>query len=205
MNGINWSPEAFTDGGPTPSNTIESEFLNSFHNFGLEQCINVPTHIKGRTLDLLLTSNRNMLKDIKVLDVTNSCKSDHFPITCKISTNIEYVKNSKRKILNFKRADWAGLNRDLSCVNWNSIFSHYAEPENCWLIFKAILSDRISKYIPSITIKHAYKCPWFDAEVHDAYRDKKGPMRSGGTQAMTLTISNSAILGKISKKFLTKS
>ena len=34
---------------------------------------------------------------------------------------------------------------------------------------------------------------------------KKGPMRSGGTQAMTLTISNSAILGKISKKFLTKS
>ena len=173
LNGINWSPEAFTDGGPTPSNTIESEFLNSFHNFGLEQCINVPTHIKGRTLDLLLTSNRNMLKDIKVLDVTNSCKSDHLPITCKIITNIEYVKNSKRKILNFKRADWAGLNRDLSCVNWNSIFSHYAEPENCWLIFKAILSDRISKYIPSITIKHAYKCPWFDAEVHDAYRDKK--------------------------------
>ena len=63
--------------------------------------MNVQTHIKGRTLDLLLTSNRNMLKDIKVLDVTNSCKSDHLPITCKIITNIKYIETSKRKILNF--------------------------------------------------------------------------------------------------------
>ena len=170
LSGLDWSPD---NGGCIPSSMIEIEFVNSFHNFGLEQCINFPTHIKGRTLDLFLTSNKNLVKDIQVLDSSNSCKSDHFPITCKVVTNFRYVKNSKRKILNFKRADWLGLNRDISEVNWNSLFLQLVEPEHCWLAFKAILSDRIAKYIPNITIKLEYKCPWFDSEVHDVYRDKK--------------------------------
>ena len=37
------------------SGGIEKSFVDSFQEFGLEQCISEPTHTKGRTLDLLLT------------------------------------------------------------------------------------------------------------------------------------------------------
>ena len=35
---------------------MEKLFVDSFNELGLSQCINVPTHIKGRTLDLLVTN-----------------------------------------------------------------------------------------------------------------------------------------------------
>ena len=171
LSGVNWFPE--DSEGVTSSSSIEEEFVNSFHNFGLEQCIDSPTHIQGRTLDLLLTNSKNMIKDLKVLHTTSICKSDHFPVTFNVSSRIKYSKHSKRQIFNFKRADWAALNRDLSNIDWNSIFSHFADPEYCWLAFKSILSNRITKYIPRLTIKLAYMSPWFDAEAHDAYRKKK--------------------------------
>ena len=39
----------------------EKLFVDSFNELGLSQCINVPTHIKGRTLDLIVTNNKPLL------------------------------------------------------------------------------------------------------------------------------------------------
>ena len=38
-------------------NRMDKLFVESFDELGLHQCINVPTHDKGKTLDLLLTNN----------------------------------------------------------------------------------------------------------------------------------------------------
>ena len=44
----------------------EKMFVDSFNELDLSQCINVPTHIKGRTLDLLITNSQPLLLNTKV-------------------------------------------------------------------------------------------------------------------------------------------
>ena len=78
----------------------------------------------------------------------------------------------KRKLLNFKKADWEALNHDLCHTNWNAMLD-CREPELAWSSFKSRLSHLINKYIPTITVKGDFKSPWFDSEAYEAYRTKK--------------------------------
>ncbi len=164
----NWS----TTSNPIASNATDRLFIDSFHEFDLTQCITSPTHIKGKILDLLLTNSASLLQNVQILSNTSICKSDHFPITFEVSSHVKYIKPPKRKILNFKRADWDALNKDLSNVNWSNLID-CAEPELSWRTFKSILFKFIEKHIPTITIKMGYKSPWFDSESNNAYMKKK--------------------------------
>ena len=48
-------------------NPIEKRVVESFTDKGIDQCITEPTHIKGRTLDLLLTNNQMFIPNYKGL------------------------------------------------------------------------------------------------------------------------------------------
>ena len=113
-----------------------------------------------------------MVNDLSVLDHNSVCRSDHYPIEFKINCNIKRIKATKRKILNFKRADWEGLNNDLSSIEWASIFRQ-KDIDQCWNVFKFILLKLANKHIPVITIKSEFQPPWFDSECHAACRHKE--------------------------------
>ena len=154
------------------TNPTEKLFVDSFFECGLSQCITQPTHIKGRTLDILLTNHSQLIDKLEVLDESSICKSDHLPITFNIKVKVTSKKPVKRKTLHFKRADWDALNSDLCGVDWNAMLD-CIEPELAWCKFKSTLFHYVDKHIPTITISSAYRSPWSDSEVHDAYRDKK--------------------------------
>ena len=170
LNGVDWFSE---DGIVTPCTLIEEDFVTTFHNFDLEQCISSPTHVKGNILDLLLCNNKNLVRDLKVLKNSGACKSDHYPIAFNVVTKITYSKCPKRKIYNFKKANWMAINEDLNSIDWKSMFLKLGDPEYCWLALKSVISKSMSKHIPTITLKLAYRNPWFDSEVHEAYLKKK--------------------------------
>ena len=48
------------------SKTTVKLFVESFTDKGLDQCITMPIHIKGRTLDLLLTNNKSLISNLQV-------------------------------------------------------------------------------------------------------------------------------------------
>ena len=154
------------------SSKIERLFIDSFFELGLDQCITDPTHIKGRTLDLLVTNYSSCISNLKVFSDKYLCKSDHYLVTFQVNANVKYNKTPKRKILNFKKANWDALNNDLSIVNWNAILD-CLEPELAWRAFKHVLSVLVHKHIPVITIKTAFTSPWFDSECFEAYREKE--------------------------------
>jgi hypothetical protein len=68
--------------------SIEQVFVDSFTELGLKQCISGPTHIKGNTLDILLTNFEPAVNDLSLLEHDSVCKSDHFPIKFNIRCNI---------------------------------------------------------------------------------------------------------------------
>ena len=139
---------------------------------GLHQCIDVPTHCKGKTLDLLLTNTESLVSNVRVSEQFTICKSDHFPISFDVKANVKFKKPLKRKVYNFKRANWEQLNGDLRNVPWNSLIDR-TEPELAWRMFKSTLFKLVDKNIPKITLKGNFDSPWFDAECYDSYRCKE--------------------------------
>ena len=81
-------------------------------------------------------------------------------------------KFTKRKIYNFKRANWDQLNRDLGQVPWNALTDR-TDPETAWSNFKVVLFALVDKHIPKITTKCNFSPPWFDSECFEAYRTKE--------------------------------
>ena len=79
---------------------------------------------------------------------------------------------NKRKIFNYKKANWDGLNRDLNSVRWDQ-YLKYNEANSGWVKFKDILFHMINKHIPTITVKDNLQPPWFDNDVFRLCRKKK--------------------------------
>ena len=173
LSGVAWPISANQD----ISRGIEKLFVDSFEDRGLDQCLTVPTHIKGRTLDILLTNSQSLISSLHVLEKDSICKSDHFPITCEIKTNFKTKPIPKRKIYNFKKANWEGLVKSLEEVEWDRCLNN-REPEYAWKNFKIIFFHLVDTYIPTITIKSTFSSPWFDSECYEAYRAKKRSHRS---------------------------
>ena len=167
LNGIHWPIEDdYVIRDPT-----ELSFVDSFKELGLTQCITMPTHIKGKTLDLVLTNYAPLIDNLSVSGTDSICKSDHFPITFDVKVNVKINKPMKRTVYNFKKASWDALNHDLCHTQWDAMLGT-VEPEVAWRRFKSTLFLNVDKYIPKISIKCEVQPPWFDSEVHEAYRSK---------------------------------
>ena len=154
------------------SDSTEKLFVESFSELGLTQCINVPTHIKGRTLDLLVTNSDQLLLNTNIHEHNQICKSDHFAITFEIKTNCKHRPVPKRKILNYKKANWPNLKSKLGEVPWITILDN-RDIESAWSNFKNTLFPLVNMNIPTITIKSTFSAPWFDSESFEAYRTKE--------------------------------
>ena len=119
------------------------------------------THTKGKTLDLLLTNDEQLIDNIHVHDFNSICKSDHAPISFEVKIKIKRKKPAKRKCYNFKRANWEALNTELRGVIWDSMLDR-VEPDLAWTLFKTKLFECVDRNIPQITVKSEFQPPWFD-------------------------------------------
>ena len=151
---------------------IENKFINTFNDLGFTQLIEGITHEDGGTLDLLLTNSPDLINNVNILEPNDICTSDHFGLTFNLNVNVKRKKSSKRKIYNFKKANWDALNNDLGRVNWNDKLK-FCDVETAWLRFKTSLFELCNKHIPKITIKSDFQPPWFDSDVHRLCREKE--------------------------------
>ena len=150
---------------------VEQKFIDNFTELGLQQCISVPTHVKGNILDLLLTNAEQYVSVPSVLDKDSVCKSDHFPISFKVKCSVSRKKTAARKCYNFKRADWDTLNHELCHTDWSVLES--CEVEHAWQIIKIRLFELVDKYIPTVKIKSEFQPPWFDSDTFASCRQKE--------------------------------
>ena len=160
---INWSASSTTT-------ELGHNFMQLLNNFGFIQLINEPTHEKGRTLDLLFSNKLRAIEGVNVLGKNEICSSDHFGITFDIKMKFKN-KVEKRKIFNYKKANWQNLNNDLKHVRWDQELNY--DPETSWFRFKRILNHFMKKHIPTITLKNKCQPPWFDCDTHHLCRKKE--------------------------------
>ena len=152
--------------------SVDQSFLDMFCNLGLDQLITEPTHIKGNTLDLLLTDNPRLISNVKVNDGWQLTKSDHFPIKFDVNLRAKKRVQEKRDIYNYKHADWDKINTELSQINWEHHLS-CNDVEVGWANFKSILFSITDRHIPKIKLKNVDQPPWFDSETFNLCREKE--------------------------------
>ena len=130
--------------------------------YGLRQHINVPTHVKGHTLDLVITPNKkSYLKDINITELD---LSHHFLIDFTIiaEPNIRQVKTITYRCL--KKVDIVTFNNDVK-DNLSAVI-----PTDEMAIktssYNSVLTEIINRHAPVKTrkIKVVPEAPWFDAE-----------------------------------------
>ena len=156
------------------SNNLHLRYTNVFEDHCLSKLLKSPTHYKGNILDLVLTDEPNIVKDIYIAQHNEYIKSDHFFIKFSINIKgaIKRAKAPKRSIRNYKKANWARIDYELRNVNW----AHHidcTDINTAWLNFKSILNSICDAHIPKVTIKNKLSYPWYDAEVHKLNRKKE--------------------------------
>ena len=155
------------------SNNTHKPFLNIFSDLGLSQLVFEPTHRSGNILDILLSDSPHLVENLQAMSVGEPINSDHSPLKFSIRTCvIKRKKIAKRTIYNYKRANWAALNNDLSRVDWDHLLN-FTEADLGWNIFKEKFTTLCDKHIPKIKIKETFKPPWYDSEVFRLNKKKE--------------------------------
>ena len=149
------------------------DFLNC--ELGHSQIINEPTHKSGNILDLLFTNIPGLIRNLKVLDQNEFCLSDHRAISFDIEIEVKYKSCPKRKVFNYDKGDYRGLNEDLNRINWDRAFMSN-DPCLAWDIFKKTLGELCDHRIPKKTMRSQFQPPWYDSEC-DRIRRKKEKWR----------------------------
>ena len=148
LNQVNWTDKVTRI-------SLQEKFLDTFNDLNFDQLIDKSTHIRGNILDVLLTNSPQIISNINILGRNEICTSDHFAIDFMLDVNISRKKPQKRKIFNFKKANWEKLNCSLRKLNWHHLLK-YHDANTAWHIFKTKLFELCNENIPTITIKSEF-------------------------------------------------
>ena len=114
---INWTLNEYTK----DSRVLEREFCDIVNACYLHQMVNFLTRFSkdgtGNILDFVLLWDPTLVSDLR--EGCDNIGSDHTAIAFEIPISCKRVKQPKRTVYNFKRADWSGLKNALLLRSWN--------------------------------------------------------------------------------------
>ena len=143
-----------------------STLLNIFEIYGLSQLITEPTRItpNSRTLiDLCVTNEPDKITRSGVLHLGIS---DHSLVYMIRKNHYDRAKARIVETRQFKNFNEVGFLNDLKEINWKSINSHSADPNNMWSIWKKMFMDCIDKHAPLRKRRIGNKnSPWITKEL----------------------------------------
>ena len=135
----------------------------------MEQLVDFPTHTRGNILDVILTNIPERFYEVR--EEGRLGRSDHCMVSTKINiARKEPVKESTR--LNWARADWPAMERDLAMVSWQRRLLNQGA-EEAWRILKEETNKVVEKYVPKYRLRNKEKPAWLNREILREIRRKK--------------------------------
>ena len=144
---IDWS----TSHGQT---LASQNFIDSVEESFLIQHVTKSTR-KGSILDLVITSEPDMIDTVSVLD--NFGNSDHNMLEWTVQLNT-LQSACNRPLFDYKKANFSAIRRDLSAVNWADELQGDANDQ--WQVFRLIVKQLEERYVPLKKEKSRKKAPW---------------------------------------------
>ncbi len=144
-------------------------FVEQMVLLGLTQQISDPTHIHGNILDLVFTSEPNLLQNISVEPPIPGC--DHHLITSLLCVQPE----SATIIQNFQfaKGNYEALDAALVQVDWSLAFLGVFDVDELWDIFLKILFSFVERFVPKCTFPSSYHKKYWPKWVQKVHRKQK--------------------------------
>lgn len=152
------------------SDTYE-HFIDTLNLCNLSQ-VNKIRNTNNVLLDLVLSNiDYDDTLVSRTYDTLITNEDVHHPtLNISIKTKIAYLKCKNHKRLNFRKANYIGINNDLSQINWD--FVNVMPLNESVDKFYSILYENIYKYTPQVNVKK--KNPfWFTPEIKSLLRKKE--------------------------------
>lgn len=152
-------------------NSFSVEFLSFIFLENLYQWILEPTHTSGAILDLVCSRDLNLC-NVKV----DLPFSDHNSILFDVPATAIETSCDKELVRDYKHADWTGIFKFLSGINFNNIFSGQ-NSEEISNTLTGILNFAIDNFVPLIEIKKFRKSKHWSVGTLEAYRKSELALR----------------------------
>ena len=165
-------------------------FCDIVYRFNLLQYVEQPTHKMGNILDLVLSNDTDLVKDLSIDSSQNhSPLSDHFKISFKVPTASPPPSGNtqSRYAMNYSKADWMGLTSYLLDYDFSHFYS-INDIDTLWSLLKQVLLDSAQLFVPKFKVKATQNPKWFNSEIrHElncihslrrAYRKSPSPANS---------------------------
>ncbi len=144
--------------GPTP----ESQFCDAITKSASHQMNQIPSNSQGNMLDLILSTSPQGYSAIKKYE--SSFRTDHAILTFDRSQGLTNEKPTAKYINNYKKADFANLNRAIHRSNLCEVIMGN-DINTDWNVWLHSVHSLIDQYIPKVKIKDSSQPPWIDSEV----------------------------------------
>jgi hypothetical protein len=145
------------------------ELLEAAEEKLMEQMVPFPTHVRGNTLDLVLTDIPERVTDVR--DEGRLGGSDHVIITCKIVTKAG-PQQAYKAMPDWNKADWDSIKRELAREDWDEKM-YGLNTEQAWNLLRSKLHCLIEKHVPPRRRRNHNRPPWLSREILRAIRKKK--------------------------------
>ncbi len=144
-------------------------FLERMLLLGLTQQISDSTHIHGNVLDLLFTSEPNLLQNISVQPPIPGC--DHNLVTSLFCLKPEFATTSPR--FQFSKGNYDALDAALAQVDWSLAFLGVFDIDKLWKIFSEITFNYIEQFVPKCTFSSSYQKFHWPKWVRELHKRQK--------------------------------
>jgi Endonuclease-reverse transcriptase len=148
----------------------EKIVIEAAEDMFLQQLLEFSTHIKGNTLDLVLTNIQERIIEIK--EEGRLGKSDHVMITTEICVASNRQPEPAEMRPDWARADWARLKQQLQNWDWRAEM-HGRNTEVSWTTLREKLNTLVEEYVPVRPKRANNRPPWMSQEILKEIRKKK--------------------------------
>ena len=166
LENIDWSE---TSPSPTTYSTKAHLLCELLDEFNLQQLVTEPTR-NSNILDLLITNREDLIQGSKVVDGIPG--SDHESVQFGVNLTRKPLSRHKRRMYNFRKADFEAYRELLSKVPWTCCFLTDSI-EDCWRCFKDVILSVADQCIPKITLKPRKRKFWLSDETLLQIRRKR--------------------------------
>ena len=171
MPGIEWNNLSVSEDLRDKRSSFK--FILTVEEFCLMQFVHGPMHVHGNTLDLILTSEPELLEYVLI---TDPGFSDRFLLSFSVLVGLVLCEKSLTDIRLYDKGDTQAISRSLAdtCQNDDNLIEKGADIDEIWFCFQRDLHSELDKNVPTRTPfwfnKHARKLVAKQRKLYNLYK-----------------------------------
>ena len=169
--------------------SVSLDFCESVFQCNLTQLVDVPTHVKGNVLDLVLTSNEDFVTDLVIHSGPDlPFQSDHFMVSFNLACNKAGTITvcDTRLVPDYSKADWEAIDNYILDSDFSLCFESN-DVDEIWSVIKQVISTALHLFVPNVRLRKSQFPKWFTPSLRHQHKCLRSLERRCGNNCAKLS------------------